>query len=103
MSDQMGMFEEAPTLPYQPHSGTSKEAAEKMRPAASSDRARILKFLTGKLGGMTDEEMQRALKLNPNTQRPRRIELVVAGKVRDSGKTRETASGRKATIWEAVG
>jgi hypothetical protein len=40
------------------------------------------------------------MKLNPNTQRPRRIELVVAGKVRDSG---ETASGRKATIWEAVG
>jgi hypothetical protein len=50
--------------------------------------------------GGTDEELQDALGMNPNTQRPRRIELVERGLVRDSGRTRKTKSGRRATVWE---
>jgi DNA-binding IclR family transcriptional regulator len=73
-----------------------------MRPTAVTDREAVLNLLTRKMGGMTDEEIQRALKLNPSTERPRRIELVQAGKVRDSGRTRKTASGRAATVWAAV-
>jgi hypothetical protein len=49
--------------------------------------------------GLTDEEMQAKTGMNPSTQRPRRCELVEMGKVRDSGSTRRTKSGRKAVVW----
>lgn len=102
MDQQLGMFDVPETLPCQPHSGTSREAAEQMRGSAQTDRAAVLNLLSRKFGGMTDEEIQRTLKLNPSTERPRRIELVQAGKVRDSGRTRKTSSGRAATVWEVI-
>jgi len=49
--------------------------------------------------GMTDEEMQDATGMAPNTQRPRRVELVRDGSVIDSGIRRNTKSGRKAVVW----
>lgn len=102
MQEQHSLFDAPETLPFQPHSGTSREAAEAMRPDAAGDRAAVLGLLSRVLVGMTDEEIQCALKLNPSTERPRRIELVGRGQVRDSGKKRRTKSGRMATIWEAV-
>lgn len=51
-------------------------------------------------GGLTDEECQALLQMPPNTQRPRRRELVQAERVRDSGARRTTKSGRKAIVWE---
>jgi hypothetical protein len=90
------------SLPYQPHSAPSRDAAESMRPTAETGRALVLALLTGKLGGLTDEEIQRMLRMNPSTERPRRCELVAAGKVRDSGRRRATISGRAAVIWEVV-
>lgn len=103
MDDQLSMFETPETLPYQPHSGPSRDAAEAMRGgAAVSDREAVLRVIDGKMGGLTDEEIQRVLKLNPSTERPRRIELVKAGLVRDSGRKRQTISGREATVWVAV-
>lgn len=102
MENQYSIFDAPETLPYQPHSETSKAAAETMRPDAATDRMEVLNLLLRALVGMTDEEIQLSLKLNPSTERPRRIELVRAGKVRDSGKKRATKSGRLATIWEAL-
>jgi hypothetical protein len=52
--------------------------------------------------GATDEEVQDQLNMNPSTQRPRRVELVRAGFVVDSGFTRRTTSNRQATVWVAV-
>lgn len=101
-NDQLSMFGEPPTLPFQPHSDTSRAAAESKRFTAGTDKARVLELLTGCLSGLTDEEMQRKLKMNPSTQRPRRIELMMEEKVRNSGKTRNTSSGRPAVIWEVV-
>jgi len=102
MSDQLSMFETPETLPFQAHSGTSRAAAEGMRSPAVTDRAAVLMVIQQSTHGRTDEEIQRMLKLNPSTQRPRRIELVQAGKVRDSGRTRKTKSGRAATVWEVI-
>ena len=102
MDSQYSIFDALDTLPYQSHSDTSKAAAEEMRPDAETDRTAVLNLLLRVLVGMTDEEIQLALRLNPSTERPRRIELVRAGKVRDSGKKRRTKSGRMATIWEAT-
>lgn len=89
--------------PYQAHSPTSLAAAEAIRPAADTLRAAVLHFLEERGDdGATDEEMQDALGINPSTQRPRRIELVEAGWVKDSGRTRKTRSGGTAVVWTAV-
>ena len=97
------MFDAPPGLPYQPHSETSKAAAQGAAPRAVTHRAMVLELLGRKFGGLTDEEIQGALKIKPpGTARARRVELVAAGKVRDSGRTRKTTSGRAAVVWEAV-
>ena len=62
---------------------------------------RVLELLTATPEGLTDEEMQRLLEMNPSTQRPRRIELARRGLVVECG-TRRTASGRMATVWKAI-
>lgn len=83
------------------HNGTptSKEAAEKCT-TGSSVRAKILRLLKA-VGdyGATDEEIQVALDIPGDTQRPRRYELVKRGYVRDSGVKRKTSSGRRAVVW----
>lgn len=38
--------------------------------------------------------------MSANTQRPRRVECVGAGWVRDSGHRRATASGCEGIVWE---
>ena len=52
--------------------------------------------------GATDQELQDALNMDPSTERPRRVDLVKRGLVKDSGSTRLTRSGRKATVWVAA-
>lgn len=89
------------SLPFIAGSATSKKAAEEIRQPVTTLRARVLSTLLSK-GPSTDEEMQDYLGMNPSTQRPRRIELQRAGLVRDSGKKRNTRSGRLATVWETV-
>lgn len=94
-------FEE--TLPYQKHSATSAAAAREARPNAGTLRAIVLGELERRgPRGATDDELQDALGMNPSTQRPRRVELVERGLVRDSGDTRKTKSGRSATVWVAT-
>lgn len=100
MSEQEDLFDIPDTVPYQPHSGTSKEAAEEIRENAGTLRANVLNLL--RQISLTDEEIQIRLGMNPSTERPRRIELVQSGKVRDSGITRRTRSRRSATVWEVT-
>ena len=97
---QLSLFDQPPNPP---HSGspTSRAAAEQIKPTAGTLRAMVLEYLQGRTDGATDEEMQRALEMAGNTQRPRRNELLEMSLIRDTGKTRATLSGRQATIWEA--
>jgi hypothetical protein len=46
--------------------------------------------------------MQSSLPMNPNTQRPRRVELVQGLWVVDSGRTRKTMGGDEAVVWVAT-
>lgn len=81
-------------------SATSRAAADSIGPEADTLRRRVLAFLQARgLEGATDEEIQLGLGMNPSTQRPRRIELVEQGRVRDSGSTRRTRSNRRAVVW----
>lgn len=84
------------------HTGadTSIEAANAIRPKARGLRGKLLAHLR-KTSGRTDEEIQYDLMMSPNTERPRRCELVKLGLVVDSGARRKTLSGRNAIIWVA--
>lgn len=94
----------AAALPAEPPSvrgsDTSVAAAKQIEPITGALRLAVYAMLVSRgWVGATDEEMQDALEMAPNTQRPRRIELVEDGWVRDSGRTRPTRSGRKAVVW----
>ena len=89
-------------LPAQMHSPTSIAAAEAVEPNAGTQRAKVLARLRWIAQGLTDEELQEQIPMAASTERPRRIELVQRGLVRDSGRTRKTRSGRQAVVWEAV-
>lgn len=88
--------------PAQRHSATSVASAGAIEPISGTLRRTVLNFLRRMPAGATDEQMQAALDMNPSTQRPRRIELVEAGLVCDSGTTRKTASGRMAVVWRTT-
>lgn len=79
---------------------TSIEARKKILPTIGTLQRQVYDYLCqrGDLGA-TDEEIQKSLDMNPNTQRPRRVELQRAGEVVDSGRTRKTQSGRSAAVW----
>jgi hypothetical protein len=98
---QRRLFDDSPPPP---HSGseTSRAAAESIKISADTLRAKVLDYLKSQPDGATDEQMQLALGMAGNTQRPRRKELLDMGLIRDTGKTRATKSGRQATIWETT-
>lgn len=93
-------YEDAGYLPAQWSSETSVEAASSQRQKAVIDRRRVLIFLLSRGEyGATDQECQKALWLNGNTERPRRIGLTHDKLVVDSGHKRLTKAGRRATVW----
>jgi hypothetical protein len=86
------------------HPATAQEAAARA-PAGRAGRA-VRSFIQSRgQRGATDEELIEAVMAYGyamNTIRPRRVELVRAGVVADSGRTRATGSGRDAIVWVAV-
>ena len=91
---------DAPTLPFQAHSAISRDAARRGGSLASQARVRVLDAIT-KWGPLTDEQVANLCEMNPSTARPRRIELMRAGRIVQVG-TAKTASGRSAALWSAV-
>ncbi len=89
-------------IPCQFHSSTSRAAAVAIKESAETLRAKVLEYLQ-MMGesGSTDEQAQEDLNMPGSTQRPRRVELVKAGLVIDSGRERKTRSGRLAVVWVA--
>jgi predicted transcriptional regulator len=86
--------------PAQAHSETSQAAGRDIDPYAVGLRAKVYGAIArAGAEGLTDLEIEEQTGLAGSTVRPRRVELVRLGLVRDSGRTRETKSGRKATIW----
>ena len=52
--------------------------------------------------GVTDQEIQEGLRMNPSTERPRRVELVNLGLVVPSFRHRFTKKGSRARVWKSV-
>ena len=83
-------------------SQTSNDAADSLdAPTLNAMQRRVLELLQATPDGLTDEEMQTRLGMNPSTQRPRRIELARRGMVVEAG-TRRTSSGRMAVVWRVA-
>ncbi len=86
--------------PSQRHSPTSREAADQIESQLNKLQQEVLSFLQGRGEyGATDEEIQKALDMAQNTERPRRRELQLKDLVCDSGHKRLTSSGRRAVVW----
>ena len=88
-----------------PHCGsaTSRAAAEAIRPEAGTLSAAVFAFIVGTgERGATDAEIQRGLRIEGNTQRPRRRALQQRGLIIDSGHRRKTPAGRLAAVWIAA-
>jgi hypothetical protein len=78
-------------------SAAAKEAITHKLPEL---RHRVLSALVLHPYGLTDEELQDVCRMEPNTERPRRRELVQAGLVMDSGRRRPLKSGKAGTVWQ---
>ena len=89
---------------FTPHNGTptSKAAAEQKTDAASDRTKMLAAYRAAGAMGLTDDEMRITTNLNPDSIRPRRGELIRAGKVMETTKTRPTRTGRLATVFIAV-
>jgi hypothetical protein len=85
------------TVTGRAHPDTSHQAAGRALGRTGTARHRVLTALN--VADMTDEEMQIALHIGANTQRPRRVELVRLGYVTDSETRRNTFTGNRSIVW----
>lgn len=98
LSKAKASYDELP--PYVRGSDTSREAAEEIVGCAPTMRQQVLVFLMARGAyGATDDEGEKVLNMRHQTYSARRRWLVKHGLVKDSGETRETRSGRSATVW----
>ena len=102
MERQFDLF--GPTPPTFANAPITRAAAGvAIRPDAARLRAKVFEYIKGRgADGATDAEIQAALDMSGDTERPRRRELQVAGFIADSGRTRLTPAGRAAVVWIAV-
>ena len=82
--------------------GTSKEAAESMKPTAELLRTRVLESLRI-AGPSTPDEVAKRLNLSVLAVRPRFSELSRAEKIEYTGERRSNDSGRSAKVFRARG
>jgi alpha-beta hydrolase superfamily lysophospholipase len=79
---------------------TSREAARTIAGDTSALRRRVYAAIAAAMPtGLTDEAISEICQMRPNTARPRRIELVALGAVKDSGRRARVASGQRAALW----
>ena len=96
---QQSFFEPATGMVGHAHPDTSIEAALFVAPRTGTLRRKVYDYIKA-AGGATDDEIQAALDMDGNTERPCRVELVNAGIVADSG-IRRRLDGRPRIVWRA--
>ncbi|MHB1038015.1 MAG: hypothetical protein ACYC35_26720 [Pirellulales bacterium] len=81
----------------------SAAASEKANTRAPSLAARVLGAIAASgQWGLIDEEIARAVIARPDTARARRVGLLHAGCIMDSGRRRLTLAGCQSTVWVAA-
>lgn len=82
---------------------TSREARRALEPHRSTQSGRVLAYVASRGdAGATNEQICGALGLRVASGTARTRELVIAGLVADSGRTRASSSGRAAIAWVAT-
>ena len=97
-------YEPPPTYPDRPgysNQTTSKAAAESVEKDMGRLQQRIFDHI--KAQPSTAREVENALNLRCQTVTARIRELVLNGRLEDSGEKRLTDSGRKAIVWRVAG
>lgn len=90
----------APPPPFVSGSETSREAAASIKADTSDLRAKVFACIqSAGAFGRTDEEIQTRLSMGGSTERPRRRELQISGRIRESAMKRKTSTGRLAVVW----
>lgn len=89
-----------PEVPGAKTGGTSRAAAEKIRPRAVTLRELVYGLL--KDASLTADEAAAKLNKSVLSVRPRLSELLAMGKIYDTGRTRKNESGVAASVWRAV-
>jgi hypothetical protein len=84
-------------VPFQKHSPSSKQAAVGAKPYLKGWRYKVWKYIHDH-PRCTDKHIVIGLQMNPNTARPRRVELESAGLIRPDGQTK-TPSGSEGVAW----
>lgn len=90
------------TAPYVPSSSTSHQAAAAIQPHLDTIEGKVYAALLASPDGATDAELVARLGLASNTVGPRRRELVLKGRVVDSGLRRAGPGGGMARVWLAL-
>ena len=54
-------------------------------------------------GGLTTNELAEQLRIDRGSVQPRTSELRAKRRIRDSGRRRQNANGKKAIVWVAIG
>jgi predicted ArsR family transcriptional regulator len=88
-----------------PHNGTSTSiaAAESKTGSAHTDRLTIYQAIKAAgIDGLTRDEIAERTGLNPNSVRPRVVELIKLGAIEEAGEQRHTATGRAAKVLTVV-
>ena len=89
-------------VPYVAGSDTSEMAARMLEnPRSKRDQVYAV-IVAQRSNGITDETISAMTGMQLNTVRPRRVELVQMGLVKDSGLRRNTRSRRAAVLWVAT-
>jgi len=71
-----------------------------IRPDAGRLRRKVYEFIRSRGSeGAIDQEVQIALEMTGDSERPRRRELQQEGYIRDAGVVRLTRAGRTAVVW----
>ena len=96
------------TTPPHNGTGTSKAAAESMKPHRARVQGMVLKAISEMPGGMTCQEVEHTLGMNSGTVTPRINELASEGLITkgvdENGEVirRKNLSGRSAYVWFRV-
>ena len=96
------LFGESASPPYSEPT-TSLEAAKAAVPLVKTQRKLVLSFIRYQHSyGATDSEVQEALNMSGDAQRPRRWQLEKDGLVIRTKNTRKTPKGRNASVFVAT-
>jgi hypothetical protein len=88
-------------MPPHADADTSREAARAIEPEANRIRDEVAALIR-EAGGLTIDELAVRRGTTPNAMSPRVRELVILGRIEDSGGRRRTRTGRRAIVWRVV-